>query len=153
MQPTRESVHSVADLLLGERRCCAALADLIERERAAAVGHDLAALLAVLREREDLQARWQRVAAARARALAGSPPLDELAGSDPALGETVAALRRETDALRSAQRINDRLIKAALGGVNDLLATLRRLVPGARYDARAAMTEGFPRRNGLNRSA
>ena len=28
MSPTRESVHSLTDLLLGERRCCAGLAEL-----------------------------------------------------------------------------------------------------------------------------
>jgi hypothetical protein len=153
MPPTRESVHSLADLLVGERRCCAALADLVDRERAAAVQHDLTALLATLREREDLQGRWQRVAAARSRALAGGPPLAEIAAADPAIGETVTALRREADALRAAQRINDRLIRAALGGVNDLLATFRRFAPGARYDARAALTDGFPRRHAFHRSA
>jgi hypothetical protein len=153
MRPSRESVHAVADLLVGERRCCAALAALVERERAAAVQNDLAALLATLREREDLQARWQRVAAARTRALSTGPSLAELCGADPALAEVVAGLRREAEALRAAQRINDRMIQAALGGVNDLLATIRRLVPGARYDSRAAMTDAFPRRRVLHRSA
>jgi hypothetical protein len=149
----RESVHSLADLLVGERRCCAALTELLERERTAAVQNDLDGLLASLREREDLQARWQRVSIARNRALAAGPSLAVLTESDSALAETVTALRREAAALRAAQRINDKLIAAALSGVNDLLGTIRRMLPGARYDARAAMTGNFPRRRVLHRSA
>jgi hypothetical protein len=149
----RESVHSLADLLVGERRCCAALTELLERERAAAVQNDLDGLLGSLREREDLQARWQRVSTARNRALASGPSLALLMQNDPELAATVTALRREAAALRSAQRINDKLIAAALAGVNDLLGTIRRMLPGARYDARASMTANFPRRQGLHRSA
>lgn len=149
----RESVHSLADLLVGERRCCAALNELLERERTAAVQNDLDALLASLREREDLQARWQRVSTARNRALASGPSLAVLTANDPALAETVTALRREAAALRAAQRINDKLIAAALSGVNDLLGTIRRMLPGAQYDSRATMTGNFPRRRVLHRSA
>lgn len=153
MSPARDKLHSLADLLVGERRCCAALGELLERERAAAVQNDLAGLLATLREREDIQARWQRVAAARDRALAGGPSLEERAAADPSLGEALAELRRELRTLRSAQQINARIVRAALGGVDDLLATMRRLMPGGRYDARAIMTDAWPRRPALSRSA
>jgi hypothetical protein len=58
---------SLATLLDAERACCARLLPLLDAERAAAAAYDHAALLACLREREILQAEWQRAAAERRR--------------------------------------------------------------------------------------
>jgi flagellar biosynthesis/type III secretory pathway chaperone len=132
---------SLATLLDAERVCCARLLPILEAERAAAAAYDHAALLACLREREILQAEWQRAAAERRRhqeAAGGS--LKRLAASDPVLATALRDTTREAQAVRRAQQINEGVVKAALAQVTDLLAVMRRERTDSRYDGRAALT-------------
>ncbi len=72
MAETPES--TVRELLQAERDCCLRLLPILEAERAAVACCDVQALLACLRERETVQAEWQRVAEERrqhVRAAAG----------------------------------------------------------------------------------
>ena len=132
---------SLATLLDAERACCSRLLPILEAERAAAAAYDHAALLACLREREILQAEWQRAAAERRRhqeAAGGS--LKRLAASDPALATALRDTTREAEAVRRAQQINEGVVKAALAQVTDLLTIMRRERTDSRYDGRAALT-------------
>ncbi len=131
----------VATLLAAERDCCARLLPLLEAERAAAATYDHSALLACLREREILQAEWQRAAALRRRHLAsGGRTLAELAAADPGLAREMLETRRDAEAVRRAQRVNEGVVRAALAQVTDLLAVLQRERTDSRYDGRAALT-------------
>ncbi len=135
------ALPSLAMLLGVERECCARLLPLLEAERAAAAAYDHAALLACLREREILQAEWQRAAALRRRhqeAAGGS--LARLAATDPTLVAAMQDGARDAEAVRRAQRINEGVVKAALAQVTDLLAVMRREHTDNRYDGRAALT-------------
>ena len=132
---------TLATLLDAERACCARLLPLLDAERAAAAAYDHAALLACLREREILQAEWQRAAAERRRhqeAAGGS--LKRLAANDPELATALRDATREAEAVRRAQQINEGVVKAALAQVTDLLAVMRRERTDSRYDGRAALT-------------
>ncbi|MCC6764845.1 MAG: flagellar export chaperone FlgN [Deltaproteobacteria bacterium] len=132
---------TVASLLAAERACCGRLAPLLEAERTAAATYDHAALLACLREREILQAEWERVAKLRRRHLAeAGRSLAELAAGDPALGREIAETARDAEAVRRAQHINEGVVRAALAQVTDLLAVMRRERSDSRYDGRAALT-------------
>ena len=124
---------SWTEILAAERDCCVRLAEVVAAERRAAVERDLDALLAAVKEREVLQAQWQR-AAARHVALAGEAgSLAALATLDPEL----AALR---DRVRTA---HDGRV-GALAQLGDLLAILKRGQPGSSYDGRAALTAPLP---------
>lgn len=128
-------------LLQIERECCARLMPLLEAERAAAAAYDHAALLACLREREILQAEWQRAAGARRdRQQALGTTVARLALDDPALAGVLQDVTREAAAVRRAQRVNEGIVRAALAQVTDLLAVMRRERTDSRYDGRAALT-------------
>ncbi|MCC6850351.1 MAG: flagellar export chaperone FlgN [Deltaproteobacteria bacterium] len=132
---------TVASLLAAERACCRRLAPLLDAERTAAAAYDHAALLACLREREILQADWERAAAQRRRHLeAAGRTLAELAAADPALAREIDATARDAEAVRRAQGINEGIVRAALAQVTDLLAVMRRERSDSRYDGRAALT-------------
>ncbi len=133
---------TLVGLLNDERACCARLLSLLEAERAAAASYDHAALLACLREREILQAEWQRTAAARRRAhaTASGGSLVRLAADDPELAAVLRDTAREAAAVRRAQRVNEGIVRAALAHVTDLLAVIRREHTDNRYDGRAALT-------------
>ena len=120
-----------------ERECCARLLPLLDAERAAAAAYDHAALLACLREREILQAEWQR-AASRRRDLQKSAPAT--LATDAELSALVRDVAREAAAVRRAQRVNEGVVRAALAQVTDLLAVMRRESPDSRYDGRAVLT-------------
>ena len=131
----------LAALLETERECCARLLPLLEAERTAAASYDHAALLACLREREILQAEWQRAAGLRRQHqdAAGARFAQILAG-DAALNALVQIVAREAAAVRRAQRVNEGVVRAALAQVTDLLSVMRRERNDSRYDGRAALT-------------
>lgn len=131
----------LAALLETERECCARLLPLLEAERTAAASYDHAALLACLREREILQAEWQRAAGLRRQHqhAAGTRFAQILAG-DAALNALVQIVAREAGAVRRAQRVNEGVVRAALAQVTDLLSVMRRERNDSRYDGRAALT-------------
>ena len=132
---------SLSALLDGERACCARLLPLLDAERAAAAAYDYAALMACLREREILQAEWQRAAALRREGLQrAGRPLAALAAADPALAVALRDTAREAAAVRRAQRVNEGVIRAALAQVTDLLSVMRRERPDSRSDGRATLT-------------
>lgn len=131
----------LAALLAAERECCLRLMPLLEAERAAAAAYDHAALLACLREREILQAEWQRAMAQRKEHLvAAGRSLAELAAGDVVLAREVRDTAREAEAVRRAQQINEGVVRAALAHVTDLLTVMRRERSDSRYDGRAAIT-------------
>lgn len=131
----------LAPLLAAERACCNRLLPLLEAERTAAATYDHAALLACLREREVLQAEWERAGVLRSRHLeAAGRSLAELAADDPVLAREIQDTARDAEAVRRAQRINEGIVRAALAQVTDLLAVMRRERSDSRYDGRAALT-------------
>ena len=133
---------SLTTLLDAERACCARLLPLLDAERAAAAAYDHAALLACLREREILQAEWQRVAGQRrASQQAAGESLAALVAADPALATAMREAARQAEAVRRAQRVNEGIVRAALAHVTDLLAVMRRERTDSRYDGRAALTD------------
>jgi len=129
---------SLVETLELERACCARLAALLDAERRAVAAHDLDALLASLRERETVHARWRHAASARAAALAGSAP------TDPAAASLVAQLRAAGADLARALRVNAAIVGGALAQVSDILAAVRRAQPGSRYDDHATLTAPLP---------
>lgn len=139
---TPEPGTSDLTTLLGiERACCARLLPLLEAERSAAAAYDHSALLACLREREILQAEWQRAAALRRRAqTAVGHDLARLAAADPGLATAMQDAAREAETVRRAQGVNEGIVRAALAQVTDLLAVMRRERTDSRYDGRAALT-------------
>ena len=128
-------------MLAIERKCCARLLPLLDAERAAAAAYDHTALLACLREREILQAEWQRAAGLRReRQKAAGASLATLTADDPDLAGAMQETAREAAAVRRAQRVNEGVVRAALAQVTDLLSVIRRERPDSRYDGRAALT-------------
>ena len=135
------STSELSAVLAIERECCDRLLALLEAERAAAATYDHAALLACLREREILQAEWQRAAGVRReRQVAAGTSLAGLVAGDAALSALVQNVAREAAAVRRAQRVNEGIVRAALAQVTDLLAVMRRERTDSRYDGRAALT-------------
>ena len=131
----------LASLLAAERECCLRLLPLLEAERAAAAAYDHAALLACLREREILQAEWQRAVGLRQEHLANAGrSIAELAAEDAGLAREMRETARDAEAVRRAQRINEGVVRAALAHVTDLLTVMRRERNDTRYDGRAAIT-------------
>ena len=132
-------------LLETERERCARLAPILDAERAAAAGYDHAALLACLKEREGVQAEWQRAATERRQLLRREGlTLNDAVARDPELGALARALQAEADAVRRAQRINEGLIRAALAQVTDLLTVIKRELPETQYDGQASLTTPTP---------
>ena len=132
---------SLRALLEAERECCARLQLVLDAERAAAAAFDYPALIACLKERESVHAEWSRAAAARrAKVRADGRTLVAIGAGDPALAESVRALRVDASALKRAQRVNERVVRAALGQVSDLLDVIRRERPETRYDGHAKLT-------------
>ncbi len=141
MQMSAGGGERLRGLLERERECCARLAPILDAERTAAATYDHAALLACLQERETVQAEWQRVAAERRRLLQSlEGTLNEVATGDPELTALVRALQADADGVRSAQRINEGLIRTALAQVTDLLSVIKRELPETQYDGRASLT-------------
>jgi hypothetical protein len=157
---TMSDVERLRQALRIERECCASLAEVLRAERAAAHAHELDGLLSALREREAIQARWEAAARRRGEILAGvtssdaTPALVEgsigssaggcEAPDDPELAALRAGLAAEAARLRREQAVNEAVLRGALEGVNDLLAALRRHLPGARYDRGANVTATGP---------
>jgi len=140
---------TVRELLQAERDCCLRLLPILEAERAAAACCDVQALLACLRERETVQAEWQRVAEERrqhVRAAAGE--LLTLAQGDAGLIALIHEIRQYAGLVRRSQRVNEGVIRAVLAQVDDLLAVARRERPESRYDAHAALTVPRARAHG-----
>jgi hypothetical protein len=144
---------SLTEILEVERDCCARLGELIEGERRAIAGRNLAGLLAAVKEREVVQALWQRALAARALRLGPEEGAAALRARDPAAARLLLEVRTAATELARAQRSNAAIIRGALGQVCDLLATLRRAQPGSRYDGHAALTAPLPHAAGGGWSA
>lgn len=147
---------SLREQLERERDCCLGLARLIEVERSAVAQRDLPRLLDAVKEREVLQARWQRIAASRAslRGAAGKAAgASTNASPDESLASLVAEVRAAAEALTRAQRTNAAIVRGALEQVSGLLATVRRAQPGSRYDDRAALNAPLPHAAGAGWSA
>src|SRR5436853_7658039 len=124
---TDSAMAELGSILAIERECCARLLPLLDAERAAAAAYDHAALLACLREREILQAEWQRAAGRRRhRQETSGRSLAALSAEDPTLATALQDVTREAEAVRRAQRINEGVVRAALAQVTDLLAVMRR---------------------------
>jgi flagellar biosynthesis/type III secretory pathway chaperone len=142
LEPEGQTLRALLEL---ERTCCARLLPVLDAERAAAAAYDHVALLACLREREVLQADWERVAERRRATLRElGVPFAELAASDPELAAVAAEARREATRVRRAQRINEGVIRAALAHVTDTLAVIRRELPDSRYDRAATLRAPLP---------
>jgi flagellar biosynthesis/type III secretory pathway chaperone len=136
-----DGVRRLRELLDGEREHCARLGSILDAERAAAAALDHAALLACLKEREGVLAAWRQAGDERQRLLRGAgETLQAVAARRTDLGEAVRTFRAEAARVRRAQRVNEGLIGAALAQVTDLLGVIRRALPDARYDGRAALT-------------
>src|SRR5262249_6804236 len=98
------------------------------------------ALTACLREREALQAEWERLAQRRRVALRESGlTLTALAAEDADLAAVVAEVRRDATRVRRAQRVNEGVIRAALTHVTNTLSVITRGLPGSRSDDRATL--------------
>lgn len=138
MQPEAEAT-SLRGVLETERDCCTRLLAVLDAERAAAAAYDHAALLACLKERESIQAEWQRAAAMRRQRLRHNGKGTVLAGLDPELAALADAVRKQAVVVRRAQRVNEGLIRAVLTHVSDLLTVIRRELPESRYDGRATL--------------
>src|SRR4051794_28398202 len=105
-------------VLQAERECCARLERVLDAERAAAAGYDYAALVACLRERETLHAEWMQAAQARRAAVrADGRTLAAIAAAEPDLAPIVRALRAQAATVSRAQRVNARVVAAALNHV------------------------------------
>jgi hypothetical protein len=139
-----ESLDSLHAALHAERECCSALAEILRAERAAAAGHDLEGLIAALRERGQVQARWQGVARRRDQLLGGETQLAERAAGDRALSTLRAELAGEAARVRREQAVNEAVLRRSLDAVTELLGAIRRRLPSARYDGGAAITASAP---------
>ena len=132
-------------LLELERECCARLLPILDAERAAAAAYDHLALRACLREREALQAEWERVSRQRRERLRAAPvAFATLLADDPALAAVVDEVRRDVVRVRNAQRINEGIVRAALAHVTNTLTVIRRELPDSRYDGRAVLRAAMP---------
>src|SRR3982751_1949865 len=105
---TDSAMAELGSILAVERECGARLLPLLDAERSAAAAYDHAALLACLREREILQAEWQRAAGRRRELQKIVGPV--VAGRDPELVATMRAMAREATAVRRAQRVNEGVV-------------------------------------------
>jgi flagellar biosynthesis/type III secretory pathway chaperone len=142
LEPERPNVRALLEL---ERECCARLLPILDAERAAAASYDHLALLACLREREALQAEWERISRLRRECLrATAVPFATLVANDPALAAVVDEAQRDTARVRRAQRINESVVRAALAHVTDTLTVIRRELPDSRYDGRAVLRTPLP---------
>jgi flagellar biosynthesis/type III secretory pathway chaperone len=131
-------------ILAAERDCCSRLAAVVAAERRAAIERDLPALLAAVKEREVLQAQWERAAARHAALAAEAGPLASVAAQDAELAALRDGVRSAALDLARAQRTNAAIVRGALAQLGDLLATLKRGQPGSSYDGRAALTAPLP---------
>ncbi len=145
LEPTAGSLRALLEL---ERDCCARLLPILDAERAAVAGYDHVALVACLREREALQAEWERVARARREWLReAGVPFTRLVADDPALARIADEVRREAARVRRAQRINEGVVRSALAHVTDTLTVMRRELPDSRYDRQAVLRTPSPAAN------
>lgn len=142
LEPEARGLRALLEL---ERDCCRRLVPILDAERAAAAAYDHVALLACLREREALQAEWERaVRKRRAHVEAAAVPFPELVARDADLAALVADVRCDAERVRAAQRINEGVVRAALAHVTDTLTVLRRELPDSRYDGRATLRAPLP---------
>jgi len=141
------------EILAAERDCCSRLADVLAKERHAATSRDLDALLAAAKEREVLQAQWQRAAARRTALAAEAGPLTALVADDAEIAALRDAVRAAAHELVRAQRTNAAIVRGALAQVGDLLSTLKGGQVSSRYDGRAALDAPLPSAAGAGWSA
>lgn len=143
-------VDDLCTLLGEETRICGELAGVLRAEQEAVVGLSPEAILSCLEQRQALQEELVHLAADRkacvrrvasAHGAAADRVTDLLPLLPPApRAEVRGRLRGLRGALlqaRGLERQNAQLVGAGLDTVDELLRTLRALVPGARYGADA----------------
>jgi hypothetical protein len=147
-----ETIATLCRALEDEARTCETLVDLLRREQSAMVALRPEDISACAAERQVVAATLVRCAGERtrvagelARALGarGSSSLDVLPLLPPADGgrvrQGIRRLRRALVDARALERQNGLLAAASLTTVDEMLAALRGLVPGARYGADARL--------------
>jgi hypothetical protein len=147
-----DQVESLCAVLSDEARLWDEVAALLRQEQRAVVELRPGTLLACLEERQALQEEVLALAARRRqlvqdvarrcgtdteRATVLIPLLPS--ESQDGLRTRLANLRRALLTARGLERQHARLLAGSLDGVNEIIAALRQLVPGARYDAGARM--------------
>jgi len=148
-----DEIESLCRVLDEETRVCTALTGVLRAEQAAVVHLRPEAIVACLEERQSVHDTLAALAATRralVRGLAGR--YGGAAGTTatslvPFLplerrGRVQSAVKRLRRALleaRGLERQNALLAGAGAAHVNELLAALRALVPGMRYDAAARL--------------
>lgn len=150
-----DEIESLCRVLEEETRVCSVLTGVLRAEQRAVVQLRPEAIVACLEERQSVQDALAGLAATRralVRELAGRfgdgraasasatslVPLLPLERQAP-VRNAVKGLRRALLEARGLERQNAILVGASAEHVNDLLAALRALVPGARYDSTARL--------------
>lgn len=148
-----EDIERLCHLLDEETDVCGRLSSLLRREQQAVVHLRPDDILACLEQRELLQGRLIELADARRRLVrevsarqgAETPQAVEMLPMLPL--EPQRRVRRHLRRLRGAlletrglERQTTLLVGASLHGVQDMLRTLRALVPGTTYGADAELT-------------
>jgi hypothetical protein len=151
-----EAAAAVCELIEQERALCAAMDDVLLDERQAVACFSPADVERCHREKTRLQEALvalveRRRAATRALAATVGGGADgrlasllgRLSGRDGArLRDALGALRRQLVHTRRLQRVNAALLEGSLALLGELLHAYRQLLPGASYDARAALRPG-----------
>ncbi len=148
-----DQLESLCTLLGEEARVCTELARVLREEQHAVVALRAEAIFACLEQREALRDQLTSLATRRRELVqrigdGRSGAGDRVSALLPLLPierqsrvrDGMRTLRRALLEARSLERQNALLIGGSLDGVNDLLRTLRSLIPGARYgrDAQVA---------------
>ena len=152
-----DQIESLCRVLEEETRVCGVLTRVLRAEQDAVVQLRPEAIVACLEERQAVQDTLAGLAEARraivsdlARRFGGAAssatslvphlPLEQ----QDVVRSAVKDLRRALLAARSLERQNAILVGSSADHVNDLLAALRALVPGTRYDATARIDAPSP---------
>jgi hypothetical protein len=145
-----DPLETLCGLLAEEATLCGALAATLREEQRAMVALEPEAIFAALGRRRTLQGELGRLAGRRrdlVRTVAREHGADAVSATEllvvlPEAARTrlfgeVRALRRGLLEARGLERQNALIARASLRHTDELLRTLRGLVPGARYGADA----------------
>jgi hypothetical protein len=152
-----DEIESLCRVLEEETRVCTVLTGVLRAEQSAVVQLRPAAIVACLEERQSVQETLASLADQRRSLLRGlvdryapsagsslPPSATSLVPLLPldrqvTVRRAVKGLRRALLEARGLERQNAILVGASADHVNELLAALRALVPGTRYDAAARL--------------
>jgi flagellar biosynthesis/type III secretory pathway chaperone len=154
-----DEIESLCRVLDEEARVCAVLTSVLRAEQTAVVQLRPEAIVACLEERQSAQDTLASLAQQRRALVRGLA--DRYGAADAGTSATslvpllpieqqapvrraVKGLRRALLEARGLERQNAILVGASAEHVNDLLAALRALVPGTRYDAAARLDAPAP---------